>query len=376
LDGVTREVNLEFSGNELLVDLEFFRLPELEGWVSKSSNWLNNVIQRKSLIVRVHHSKKSGSVERSNWSVFFKNSPCVHGSVSASGISVGKKSLLGNGDGGNGDIRSISFQPFNRKIVDGVEASILLELELEVKAIILSSKSVGHINGQVIHSSSSGVDSGIYSSTRVNSVLNSSCRKWVKSKFEGRNSIVRQSELRNNGVILVFSSTSSTSQRISSTELSSESVSSSTELSSGHNSSSKYSFVVEGKDGECIEDEIVVGIVFKSRKQLLAWDIVELEGKTLSISSSGVLSFLIESRKSHENGVGNTRLEDTSLVLLRKVSSDGKGSVDTSNSGEVESSSVVSWKISLGLQLSDSRVQIVDDFIKVTIGEGRLLSQN
>jgi hypothetical protein len=87
-------------------------------------------------------------------------------------------------------------------------------------------------------------------------------------------------------------------------------------LSSGHNSSTKNGFVVEGKDGEGIEDKVEVSIIFESREQLLAWYIVQLKSKTLGVSSSGVLSFLIESRKSHENGVLSTRLEDTSLVFF------------------------------------------------------------
>jgi len=159
--------------------------------VLEASNWLNNVVEGESLVVRVHHGEESGSVDGSNGSVVLNNSPGIHGSVLASVVVVSLNGLGGNVQSSDGDVGSVTLQPLNTKVVDWVKAWILLDLELEEEAVRGGSKSGGHINGQVIWSSSSVVDGGVYSSAREPSVLDSKGGEWVESKLVWGDTIVR-----------------------------------------------------------------------------------------------------------------------------------------------------------------------------------------
>jgi len=192
-DGVSREVNFDLSGGKVGVNSEFTGEQKLEWWENLSSDWFNDVVQGKSLILRVHHSEHSGSVKRSKWSVFREDSPYIESSVLASVVVVGKDRLNWDVDGSNSDVRSIGFQPFDTKVVNGVFAGIHLELELEIETIRSIGESLGHINSQVISGGSSvgrgsSVNVGNYWFAWVNSVFNSWGGEWLKSKFEGRDS--------------------------------------------------------------------------------------------------------------------------------------------------------------------------------------------
>jgi len=111
--------------------------------------------------------------------------------VLASVVVVSLNGLDGNVQSSDGDVGSVTLQPLNTKVVDWVNAWILLELDLEPEAIGSSRKSGGHINGQVIWSSSSVVDGGVYSSARENSVLGSGSWNRIESKLEWGDSIER-----------------------------------------------------------------------------------------------------------------------------------------------------------------------------------------
>jgi len=130
-------------------------------------------------------------------------------------------------------------------------------------------------------------------------------------------------------------------------------VSSTAQLGSGHNSCSKSSFIAEGEDRGSIEHNVEVSVVFKARKHLSSNDVVELEGETLGVTSRDVLCLLVKSRETHESRIANSSLEDTLGHSCGKVSSYVEGSLNTSDCGEVEGSSVESWKLSLGLKQTD-----------------------
>jgi len=244
--------------------------------VDLSSNRFNNVVQGQSLVMRVHHSKKSGSVKRSKWSVFGEHSPYIEGSVFTGVVIVGKDSLNWNVDGGNSNVRSIGFQPFNTKVVNGVFARILLELDLEVEAIRRILKSGGHIISQESSGGSiSAVKCGTnYSVAWENSVFNSGRGEWGKSKSEGRDGI--EGHLKNSrySVVDVFIVASSLGKGVKHSKLSLLLTSTTSELSLRHDQSREDSFVVRGKDGGGVEHEIVVVVVGESWQHFGAWHVV------------------------------------------------------------------------------------------------------
>jgi len=73
--------------------------------------------------------------------------------------------------------------------------------------------------------------------------------------------------------------------------------------------------------------------------------------------------------------VASSRLEDTSLEGGWDVGKNVEGGVHTSNSGEVEGSSVRVWKVSLSLQETKVEVQVVAYFVNPINGERSFLSQ-
>jgi len=170
-----------------------------------------------------------------------------------------------------------------------------------------------------------------------------------------------------------------TSGSISSIELSefgSASITSSAQLGSRHNSGGKSSLVTEGEDGGSVVHNVHVGVVLKTREHLSAWYVEELDGKTFGVTTSGILNFLVKSRESDESWIANSRLEDSLGEHCWKVGSNVEGSINATNGGEVEGSSVESWELSLGLEQTDVGVKIVVYFVNVIEGEGRLLSKN
>jgi len=153
----------------------------LPSWVNRLSNWFNSQVEGESLVLGIHVSKESGSVGRSKRSVLSSSSPWVEGNVSAGEVQVVTWDLRSDVDCGNSNVRSI---PLNREVIDGVVASISLELNLEEEASRSSIKFGNQISGEVINGRGGIVESrGLSSVARKNSVLGSWRRKCSKSKF-------------------------------------------------------------------------------------------------------------------------------------------------------------------------------------------------
>jgi hypothetical protein len=290
-------------------------------------------------------------------------------------ISVDEDSLLGNSDSCDGDVGSVSFQPFDGKVVDGVEAGILLELQLEVEAVVVGGKSVLHIDGQIVGVSSGGIHCGIEFTAWVNSVFDGRGGQRGQTKLVWGNSVVRHGQLGNDGVVEMLQFVDIGVERIFLSEGSSVSVTSSSQFGSRHNTGSKNGLIVEVEHGESVEDKIVVSIVLKSGEQLGARNIHKFNCQSFSIAV--VLSLLIKSRKSQEGIVCVTRgFEYTHLVRCGNIGVDSEVGVNTTNGGEVESSSIESWKVSLRLESSNGRVDIIVHFVQIIVGKRRFLPQN
>jgi len=311
--------HLQRSGLEGIVHSKLIRSPELISRVSSSCEWLLNVVQRESVVVRVHHIEQSGSAERSKCSVVLKDSPHVVGNVSASVVVVVLHDLLGNVDSSVGDERGIRLFPLGHEVVDWVEASVLLELELPVEAIVVGKNSGSHVLSEIISWGSHWKRKSNRRNVlaRPQSVLDGRVGKWSLSELIRRDGIVRHHELGRNRVVgQLHSKNGSISGELDS-EGGSVSLSSSAKLNSGLNRGAKSGFVLRNEHGESVEDKVLYGIVLKSWEQLLAWDAQDLHGNTLDISSGIVLLFLVLSRESEVNIPHFACLKDSNSVLSR-----------------------------------------------------------
>jgi len=327
--------------------------------------------------VRVHHVEQSGSAERSKCSVVLKDSPHVVGNVSAGVVVVICHDLLGNVDSSEGNEGSIRLFPFGDEVVDWVKARILLELHLPIEAIVGSSDSGSHVLSQII----SGGSSGKRESDRRNvlarpqSVLDGRVGKWSLSELIRRDGIVRHLELGRNRVVgQLHSKNGSISGELDS-EGGSASLSSSAKLNSGLNRGAKSGFVLRNEHGESVEDKVLHGIILKSGEQLLAWNAQDLHGNTLDISSGIVLFFLVLSRESEVNIPHFSYLKDSNSVLSWEVSTNGESAIEASSGWCVEGSSVTVWKVPLGLEFSETGIEVIVNKADITVGKRRLFSK-
>jgi len=329
------------------------------------------------LVLRVHHVEQSSSAERSKRSVLINDSPCVVGNVSAKEIVVVQHCLLWDVESSNGDEGSIRLFPLGQEVVDWVEARILLELQLEVETVASSSQSTSHVLSQVVGGSSwwerESNGGGVVAWPQ--SVLNGSLWKRSRTELVRRNGIERHGEQRGHRVVGKLHGKDCSVGGESLSESRGTLLSSSAKNDSGHNGSRESSLVLGNKDGEGVEDHIHLVVVFKSREVLPSWNIAELDSNSLNVSTSVVLNLFVLSREPQKCWISGSWLEESSCVLSWKVRTDGKGSVGTSNGWGVEGSSVSSRKVSLGLEFSEVRIEIIVYLVDVTKGEGRLFTQ-
>jgi len=183
--------HLQSSGLEGIVHSKLIRSPELISWVSSSCEWLLNIVQRESVVVRVHHIEQSSSAERSKSSVVLKDSPHVVSNMSAGVVVVVLHDLLGNVDSSEGDERGIRLFPLGDEVVDWVEARILLELKLPVEAIVLSKNFGSHVLSEIISWGSWGErkSNGRNVCARPQSVLDGWVGESSLSELVGRDGI-------------------------------------------------------------------------------------------------------------------------------------------------------------------------------------------
>jgi len=203
-----KAICLESEALEVLVKSKLIRCQILNSWVISWSGGLNGVVQGESVVVGVHHVEQSSSAERTNRSVLINNSPCVVGNVSASVVCVISHGLPGNVESSNGGERSVRLFPLSQEIVNGVEARILLPLDLEVVAVRLSSQSSSHVLRQIVCGGSCREREtnrgGVVAWPQ--SILDGSLWKRSRTELVGRNGIVWHGELRANRVVCEFHS--------------------------------------------------------------------------------------------------------------------------------------------------------------------------
>jgi hypothetical protein len=374
---ISGESTLQSGWLEVVVDAQLIGSPELVSRVSSSGERLLKAVERQSVVVGVHHIEQSSSVERSNGSVIFQDSPCVEGSMSADVVVIRKNDLLGNVDSSKSDEGSVRLFPLNIEVVDGVSTSVLLELSLEIEAVILSGQSVGHVLSQIVPGSVcwKRESNGCNVFAGEDSVLDGWIGKRSLSKLVRRDGIVGHAQLRRYSVVREFHSRNSSVWSESLSEGRSASISSTTELSSGLYESTKSGLVLRNKDGESVEHNVHAGVILKSRKKLSAWHVEDLDGESFSVSSGIVLLFLVLSRESKEHVPHLSWLENTHPHVLRKGWLDGKGAVHASSGWKVKGSSVSSWEVSLRLELSKARIEVVVHKVDVSSGERGLLSK-
>jgi len=226
--------HLQSGGLEGIVHSKLIRGPELVSWVSSSGERLLDVVQRESVVVRVHHIEQSGSAEGSEGSVVLKDSPHVESNVSADVIVVVLHDLSGNVDSSEGDEGSVRLFPLSEEIVDWVEARVLLELHLPFEAIVLCSNSGSHVLSEIV---SWGVwrereSNGGSIVARPQSVLDGWVGQRSLSILVRRDGVVRHPELRRHRVVSQLHGKHGSIGRESLGERSSASLSSSTEFSS------------------------------------------------------------------------------------------------------------------------------------------------
>jgi len=344
--------------------------------VFSSCEWLLDVVQRESVVMRVHHIEQSGSAERSKSSVVLKDSPHVVGNVSASIVVVILHDLLGNIDSSEGDEGSVRLFPFGDEVVNWVDAWFLLELNLPIEAIVIGKDSAPHVLSQIISGSSSGKweSDGRGVLARPQSVLNGRVGKGSLSELIRRNGVVRHHELGRNRVISKLHSKDGSIGGELSSEWGSASLSSSTEFNSGLNRSGKSGFVLRDEYWESVEDKVHAGIVLKSWEQLLSWDVQYFDCNSLDVSSGIVLVLFVLSRESEVNIPDFAWLKDAYSVFLWKIGSDGKSSIEASSGGCVEGSSVTVWKVPLGLEFSETGIEVIVNKADVTVRKGRFFS--
>jgi len=297
------------------------------------------------VVVRVHHVEQSGSAQRSKCSVVLKDSPHVVGNVSASVVVVISHDLWGNVDSSEGDEGSVRLFPFGDEVVDWVKARIRLELHLPIEAIGSGSDSGPHVHSQIISWGSWWKrESNRWNVlARPQSVLDGWVGKGFLSILVRRDGVVRHLELRRNGVVCQFHGKNGSVGRELNSEGASASLSSTTKLSSGLNSGRKSGFVLWNEDGEGVEDKVLDGILLKSGKQLLAWNVQDLDCNTLDISSGIVLLLLVLSRESEVHIPNFACLKYSNIVFCFEVRADGESSIEASSGWSVEGSSVTVW---------------------------------
>jgi len=309
--------------------------------------------------------------------VLINDSPCVVGNVSAKVIVVVQHCLLWDVECSNGDEGSINLFPLGQEVVDWVDARIRLELQLEVETVASSSQSRSHVLSQVVGGSSrwerESNGGGVVAWPQ--SILNSSLWKRSRTELVRRNGIERHGEQRGHRVVGKFRGKDCSVGGESLSESGGTLSSSSAKNDSGHNGSRESSLVLGNKDGEGVEDQIHMMVVFKSSHVLPSWNIAEFDCNSLDVSTSVVLSLFVLSREPQKCWISGSWLEDSSSVLSWKVRTDGKGRVGTSNGWGVEGSSVISRKVSLGLEFSEVWIEIIVYLVDVTNGEGRLFTQ-
>jgi len=252
----------------------------LKSTVRLPREWLLDVVQRESVVVGVHHVEQSRSIERPESPVIFCDSPSVERGVSARVIVVVLNDLLGNVDSPKGDEGRVRFLPFGEKVVDGIGASVLLELDLEVEAIILSSESRLHVDGQIISGGSGGKreSNGRNVSAWPNSVFDGGIWKSLLSKLIRRNAVMRHSKLGRNAVVGNFHGANGGISRIFGRKRGSASISSSAEFRSRLDERSESRLVLWDEYWESVEHNIEIGVVLEAWKNLSSWNVQNLHG--------------------------------------------------------------------------------------------------
>jgi len=278
------------------------------------------------LVLRVHHVEQSSSAERSKRSVLINDSPGVESNVSAEEVIVVQHCLSRNVECSYGCERSIRLFPLGQEVVDGVEARILLELDLEVVAIAIGGQSSSHVHSQIIWGSSNWERESNRGGVVAwpHSILNGSLWKRSRTELVRRNGVVRHGELRRNRVISELHGKDCSVGGESCSESGRTLLSSSAKNDSGHNGSRESSLVLGNKDGESVEDHIHLVVVFKSREVLSSWDIAELDGNSLNVSTRVVLKLLVLSREPQKCRISGSWLEHSNSELCGKVRTNGK----------------------------------------------------